>query len=154
DARRPADPEGRLSIRRGSPRTAALRRDGGDDSRLAPQERAQLAGGAEQMHANGRLVETGHRADFLRRAVAVLAQHEARPLAAVQAIDGGRDARAAFTAEELAFGIGGAGCRGDLRFVPRREIAVHEPAIAPAARLASIQAAVDEDAREPDVERP
>ena len=42
----------------------------------------------------------------------------------------------------------------DAGLVRARNLGAHEPAVAPAAGLAPVQAPIDEDAREPDLERP
>src|SRR5262245_49497894 len=158
DARLRADRVARQHARPGSSRTGAPRRDGRDSlqpSLGASQQRAQLARGSEQVDTHRRFVQPRHRADFLRRAVAVLAQHKNRPLPSVETIDGRGHARASFARQKRAFGIArnGCGCR-DARFVGRRDIALDEPAVAPCARLATVQAAIDENPRKPDLERP
>src|SRR6476646_164004 len=64
------------------------------------------------MHANRRLVEADHRADFARRAVPVMAEHEHGALASFEAVDGGGHAGAAFPRQETRCRVARAGaCR-------------------------------------------
>src|SRR5207244_5985928 len=81
-------------------------------------------------------------------------EHEDRPLPAIEPIDGRRDACAALAREEPMLGIGpGIRSRG-ARLVRARDFGAGHPAVAPHLRLPSIEAAVDENACEPDLERP
>jgi hypothetical protein len=82
-----------------------------------------------------------------------VAQHEDGPLTAVQPIDGRGDRRAAFAREQPVLGVGGRPGGGD-GLVRAGDFGADEPAIAAAPRLAPIQAAVDENAGEPDLARP
>src|SRR5258708_22252195 len=75
-------------------------------------------------------------------------------MVAVQRVDRGCDPRAPLASQKAMLGIGSGPGRRDARFVRARDLALDEPPIAPAARLAAIEASVDENAREPDLERP
>ena len=123
-------------------------------SRLAPEQAAQLAGGAKQVDADGRFLQAGHGADLARRAVAVMAEHEDRPLPAVEPIDRRRDACAALAREQAVLRVvaGPASRRAGL--VRARDLGARPSTVAARSRLPSIQAAVDENPCEPDLERP
>ena len=125
-------------------------------SRFASEEPAQLARGAKQVDADRRFVESRHRADFPRRAVAVVAEHEDGALAAVEPIDRRGKARTPLAREQPRFGSrsGGPARRDDALRRGRRRRRRREPALAPGPRLPPVQAAVDENPREPDLERP
>src|SRR5262245_18413146 len=68
----------RTNGRRGDERLDALQ--------LAFEQTAKLARGPEQMDADCGLVESGHRADLTRRAVAEMAKHEHCALPAVEPV--------------------------------------------------------------------
>src|SRR5439155_16952774 len=87
-------------------------------------------------------------------AVAVVAQHENGALPAVEAIDCSGHLRAALAREEPLLGIRRVGRGCGARFVRTGDISSREPAIAAAARFLTIETAVDENSREPDLERP
>src|SRR6185295_3705455 len=90
-----------------------------------------------------------------RRAVAVVTQREDGSLPAVEAIDRRRQLRTPLAGQHRAFRVALAAAQaGDPRFIGARDVARDEPAIAACARLAPIQTAVDENPREPDLERP
>src|SRR5262245_4952074 len=100
-------------------------------------------------------VQARHRADLSRRAVTVMAQGEDRSLTPVQPIDRRRELRAALTREQRALGIARAAAPARCpRFIGARDVVGDEPAIPPRACLPAIEAAVDENPREPDLERP
>src|SRR4051794_9372873 len=109
------------------------------------------------MYAHGGLVEAGHGADLARGAVAVMTEHEHGALAAVEAIDGGGEPLAPLAREQAGFRIRrhdtakGQRCRG---LASHRLVGRREPAFAAGSRLSPIQAAVDENSCEPDLERP
>ena len=99
----------------------------------------------------------GHRADFARRAVAVVAQHEDGPLPAVEPIDGRRQPRRAARARAAALRDRASAAppnAGRASSTPVASSAGANQPLAARARLAAIEAAVDENAREPDLERP
>src|SRR5262247_550183 len=106
------------------------------------------------MNSHGRFVQSCHRADLAWCAVTILREHEHRPLPAVEPIDGGRHAGAPLARQQLLLRIARRSRCGQPRFVGMRELAADEPPLAPTARLAAIQAAVDENPREPDLEWP
>src|SRR4051794_40305805 len=83
-----------------------------------------------------------------------MTEHENRALTSVEAVDRARDARAAFAREQTMLRVGGRSHARGARFIRARDLGVDEPSIVAALRLAPIQAAVDEDAREPYFERP
>src|SRR5262249_51483895 len=137
-----------------STRTGVLRAGARDGSPFASEQPAQLARRTEQMNADRGFVQAGDRADFLRRAVAVLAQHEHRPLTSIEPIDGCRDAGATLTGQKLVLRIDWWLRCGQSRFGRARYFTVHEPPIAAGAGLAPIQTPIDENSCEPDLERP
>jgi hypothetical protein len=114
------------------------------------------------MDPDGRFVEADHRAHFTWRAIAVVTQHEDGTLPAFEPIDGGGHPRAAFAGEQPGFGVrlsssvGGMGCERDatVETGSRRVVRRHDPSVAAHARLPAIEAAIDENAGEPDFERP
>src|SRR5882672_12369184 len=116
------------------------------------------------MYPDSGFVETDHRADFARRAIAVVAEHEHGALAAFETFDGGGHARAPLAGQQTRFRIGLRGRRvggrreraaiAEVAAGGRGVVGLDDPAIAPDARLAAIEAAVDENAREPDLEGP
>src|SRR5262252_3325742 len=84
-----ADPPCRPGAAPDSTRTNDRRGDETLDAlQLALEKAAQLARSPEQMDADRGLVESGHRADLTRRAVAEMTQHEHHALPAVETIDG------------------------------------------------------------------
>src|SRR5262245_62566850 len=108
------------------------------------------------MHAHRRFLEARNHAGLPGCAVAEVTKHEHCALAAIQSIDRGGQARPVFAREETGFrvwrrvaGESGANLCGSCCLVGR-----NEPAAATAARLAPVQAAVDENPCEPDLERP
>src|SRR5262249_34849559 len=127
------------------------------------EQRAELSSGAEQVDPDSRLVKADHRADFARRAVAVVTQHEHGALPSFETVDGGGHARPPLTREEARFRVTRAGAhrsgRKDRAIVGQRRgaggvVGGHEPAVATDPRLTSIEAAVDENSCKPDFKRP
>src|SRR5262245_66621047 len=106
------------------------------------------------MDADRGLVESGHRADLTRRAVAEVAQHEYRALPAVEPVDGGCHTGAALARQRLMLGIGVRLGHRRPSFCGARDAAADEPAVAARACLPAIQASVDENSCEPDFEWP
>src|SRR5207247_2548844 len=153
----PADRAAHRFARRNSSRSSGLLgRDARGRSRLASKQSAQLTRRAKQVDAHGRFVQSGYGADFTRSAVAVVTQHEHRSLSTLEPIDRRRHARPPLAREQPCFGVGG-GCTGTRgpQLVGAGGLGIrHEPTIAARPHLAPIEAAVDEDSREPDLERP
>src|SRR6185436_6935470 len=88
------------------------------------------------------------------RAIAVMRKHEDRPLPAVEPIDRRRDARATLAREQAMLRVvAGTGSR-DAGLVRARHFGARHPTVAPQLRLPPIQAAVDENPCEPDLEWP
>src|SRR4051812_44969477 len=108
------------------------------------------------MDADGRFVQPGHRADFARRIVAVVTEHEHGALTAVETIDRGSQPGPALAGEQARFRIRiGSAAKGGQRFLEAVTfLGRHEPPITPGTRLATVETAVDENPREPDFERP
>src|SRR5205823_13132259 len=91
---------------------------------------------------------------FPRGAIAVVTEHEDQALSAVEPIDRRRHARAAFAREQALLGIVRCARGRNARFVGARNLGADGPATAARPRLAAIEASVDENPREPDLERP
>src|SRR5205809_7282578 len=107
------------------------------------------------MDADRRFLESGHDTDLARGAVAVVTEHEHGALPPVELIHGCRDGRAALSRQQGAFGIRpGSPAHSGGPLAGRRRVRRHEPSIPTSSRFAAIQTAVDENAREPDLEWP
>src|SRR5438067_13481048 len=108
------------------------------------------------MDAHRRFLEAHHRADFPRRAITIVGQHENGPLPAVETIDCGSQPRAPLASEESRLRIEGDGPaeRRPGIFDGEAALTRNKPPAAPQPRFPPIETAVNEDAGEPDLERP
>src|SRR5262245_17619286 len=107
------------------------------------------------MDANRRLVQSGHRADFPCREIGIVTEHEDRALSSVELIDCRCQAGTPLAGQQPLLGIGR--CRpseGPLRIAKTDIVGLDEPTIATCSSLAAVEAAVDENPREPHLERP
>src|SRR5438105_1786115 len=108
------------------------------------------------MHADGRFVQPRHGADLAGRIVAVVTEHEHGALAAIEAIDRRGQPGPPLAGEQprLGIGIGTAAERGPRFLEAAPLVGRHEPTVTAGTRLATIEATVDENSGEPDLERP
>src|SRR5215204_2184056 len=116
------------------------------------EQLAEFADGAEQMHPHGGFTQAKRLTDFTRRVLGDVAQREDEPLAIRELLDRRRDLSRPLARHQTIFGAGLLcdGLRRSQRIGLRRHW--QRPPQAAGARLAKIETAVHEDAREPDLE--